>query len=150
MPRTPDRNDKGTHMAKDTVRYPERVVDRIDSLVEDGVFESKSEFHRFAAEYVLFLLDEEYDPAMFSFDELRTELALDDARVDAAAAVGDGGTPFLEAAIAVRRHGLRGEYEAAETFIDDHYDPVDRESLLLDELLDQYRDDEGAADGGSV
>jgi Arc/MetJ-type ribon-helix-helix transcriptional regulator len=127
-------------MAKDTVRYPDQVVERIDRLVDDGVFESKSEFHRFAAEYVLFLLDEGYDPEMFSFDELRTELALDDARVDAAAAVGDGGRPFLEAAIAVRRHGLRGEYEAAERYIDDQYDPVDRESLLLDELLGRYRD----------
>lgn len=126
-------------MAKDTVRYPEQVVERIDALVEDGVFESKSEFHRFAAEYVLFLLDEGYDPAMFSFDELRTELALDEARTDAAA-VGDGGTHFLEAAITVRRHGLRGEYDDAEAFIDDHYDLIDRESLLLDELLDQYRD----------
>jgi len=133
-------------MAKDTVRYPDRVVERIDSLVEDGVFESKSEFHRFAAEYVLFLLDEGYDPAMFSFDELRTELALDDARIDAGAAVGDGGTPFLEAAIAVRRHGLRGEYETAETYIDEHYDPVDRESLLLDELLDTHRDGERSGD----
>jgi len=36
-------------MAKDTVRYPDDVVTEIDALVDDGMFESKSEFYRFSA-----------------------------------------------------------------------------------------------------
>ncbi|WIV67573.1 ribbon-helix-helix domain-containing protein [Natrialbaceae archaeon AArc-T1-2] len=129
-------------MAKDTVRYPDEVVDEIDALVEDGMFESKSEFYRFSAEYVLTLINPDHDVETFNFEEIRDELEIDVG--DHAAALGaDGGTLFLEAVITVRKHGLRGDYEAAERFIDTHYDATDQECLILEELLGTYRNGTG-------
>ncbi len=125
-------------MAKDTVRYPDEVVDEIDALVEDGMFESKSEFYRFSAEYVLTLINPDHDVKTFNFDEIKTEL--DITREDHAKALGtDGGTFFLDAVITVRKHGLRGNFEAAERFIDTHYDSTDQECIILEELLGTYR-----------
>jgi Arc/MetJ-type ribon-helix-helix transcriptional regulator len=126
---------KGFGMAKDTVRYPDAVVDQIDALVDDGMFESKSEFYRFSAEYVLTLVDPDHDVETFNFDEIKAELDIPEETESAA----DGGTFFLEAVITVRKHGLRGNYEAAEQFIDDHYEPTDQECLVLEELLGTYR-----------
>ena len=131
-------------MAKDTVRYPDEVVEQIDALVEDGMFESKSEFYRFSAEYVLTLIHDDHDVKTFNFDEIKSELEIDD-RLRPEAVDADGGTFFLDAVITVRRHGLRGDYEAAERFIDEHYEPTDQECLILEELLGTYR---GGADAG--
>ncbi|OVE86199.1 CopG family transcriptional regulator [Natronolimnobius baerhuensis] len=125
-------------MAKDTVRYPDAVVDEIDALVDDGMFESKSEFYRFSAEYVLTLVNAEHEVETFNFDEIKSEL--DISRADHAKALGtDGGTFFLDAVITVRKHGLRGDYEAAERYIDTHYDSTDQECIILEELLGTYR-----------
>ena len=123
-------------MAKDTVRYPDHVVAAIGEHVADGVFESKSEFYRFAAEYVLTLLAEEYEPQTFAFAELRRELAVDERR--RAEADEDAPEQFLETAAAVRQAALRGDPERAVDLIDGRYDPTDREALLLDELLATY------------
>jgi Arc/MetJ-type ribon-helix-helix transcriptional regulator len=127
-------------MTKDTVRYPDSLVEDIEALVDDGAFESKSEFYRFSAEYVLNLLDPDRDETTFSYRELTAELDIDDGAVPGLDA--DGGLPFLRAVVRVRQLGLRGEYDAAEEFIDANYEPTDRESLLLDELLGAYRGDD--------
>ncbi|RQH00396.1 CopG family transcriptional regulator [Natrarchaeobius oligotrophus] len=125
-------------MAKDTVRYPDEVVEEIDALVDDGMFESKSEFYRFSAEYVLSLINPEHNVKTFNFEEIKSELAISEA--DHARALGtDGGTFFLDAVITVRKQGLRGNYEAAERFIDTHYDASDQECIILEELLGTYR-----------
>ncbi|WP_247004954.1 ribbon-helix-helix domain-containing protein [Halosolutus gelatinilyticus] len=125
-------------MAKDTVRYPDEVVEQIDALVEDGMFESKSEFYRFSAEYVLALIDPDHEVKTFNFEEIKSELAISEE--DHAKALGtDGGTFFLDAVITVRKQGLRGNYEAAERFIDIHYDETDQECIILEELLGTYR-----------
>ncbi|AGB38963.1 CopG family transcriptional regulator [Natronococcus occultus] len=124
-------------MAKDTVRYPDAVVDQIDALVDDGMFESKSEFYRFSAEYVLTLVDPDHDVETFNFEEIKAEL---DIPEESDGADADADSFLLEAIITVRKHGLRGDYEAAEGFIDDHYEPTDRECLILEELLGTYRD----------
>ncbi|ELY48887.1 ribbon-helix-helix domain-containing protein [Natronolimnohabitans innermongolicus] len=125
-------------MAKDTVRYPDEVVEAIDELVDDGMFESKSEFYRFSAEYVLTLVNNNHDVKTFNFDEIKSEL--DISQADHAKALGaDGGTFFLDAVITVRKHGLRGDYEAAERFIDTHYESTDQECIILEELLGTYR-----------
>ena len=132
-------------MAKDTVRYPDAVVDEIDALVEQGVFESKSEFYRFSAEYVLALVDDDWEPETFNYGELKDELDLDDEPVLIGA---DGGRDFLNAVITVRQHGLRNDFEAAERFIDDNYDPAARPGMILEELLGTYRAGaDGSADG---
>lgn len=125
-------------MAKDTVRYPDEVVEAIDELVDDGMFESKSEFYRFSAEYVLTLISADHEVETFNFDEIKSEL--DITEQDHAKALGaDGGTFFLDAVITVRKHGLRGDYEAAERFIDTHYDSTAQECIILEELLGTYR-----------
>ena len=126
-------------MAKDTVRYPDDVVDQIDALVEDGMFESKSEFYRFSAEYVLTLINADHEVKTFNFDEIKSEL--DISEEDHMKALGtDGGTFFLDAVITIRKQGLRGNYEAAERFIDSHYEPTDQECIILEELLGTYRE----------
>ena len=125
-------------MAKDTVRYPDDVVAEIDALVEDGMFESKSEFYRFSAEYVLTLINTDHEPETFNFDEIKAELDIDET-AHAKALGTDGGTFFLDAVITVRKYGLRGNYEAAERFIDTHYEATDQECLILEELLGTYR-----------
>lgn len=127
-------------MAKDTVRYPDDVVEEIDTLVEDGMFESKSEFYRFSAEYVLTLINPEHDAETFNFDEIKSELNIEDRDHPEAVFGTDGGTFFLDAVITVRKYGLRGNYEAAERFIDSHFEPTDQECLILEELLGTYRD----------
>ena len=126
-------------MAKDTVRYPDDVVESIDALVDDGMFESKSEFYRFSAEYVLTLINPDHEVETFNFDEIKSELHIEE--VNHVEALGtDGGTFFLDAIITVRKHGLRGNYEDAERFIDTHYEPTDQECIILEELLGTYRD----------
>ncbi|MFC7215548.1 CopG family transcriptional regulator [Saliphagus sp. GCM10025334] len=129
-------------MAKDTVRYPDDVVEAIDNLVDDGMFESKSEFYRFSAEYVLTLINPEHEVETFNFDEIKSELNIDrPARSEEVGA--DGGTFFLDALITVRKYGLRGNYEDAEDFIDMHYEPTDQECLVLEEVLGTYRERSG-------
>lgn len=129
-------------MAKDTVRYPDEVVDEIDALVEDGVFESKSEFYRFSAEYVLTLVNDDWEPETFNYGEIRDELDLQEEPVLLGA---DGGRDFLNAVITVRQFGLRGDFAEAEQFIDENYEATDRPGMILEELLRTYRD---GADGG--
>lgn len=130
-------------MAKDTVRYPDDVVEEIDSLVEDGMFESKSEFYRFSAEYVLTLVNPDHEVETFNFDEIKSELNIAETERPPLANT-DGGMFFLESVIAVRKQGLRGNYEAAERFIDTHYDQTDQECLILEELLGTYRQEADA------
>jgi len=90
-------------------------------------------------EYVLTLIDSDHDIKTFNFDEIKSELDISDR--DHAKALGaDGGTFFLDAVINVRKHGLRGNYEAAERFIDTHYDETDQGCIILEELLGTYRD----------
>jgi len=124
-------------MTKETVRYPDEVVDAVEDVIEDGVFESKSEFYRFSAEYVLDSLVEDYDPETLDYDEIVADLR-EHHDLDA------GGVPetdgaFLATLLAVRKQGLRGEYEAAEGEIDDRYEATEVEAVVLEELLDAYR-----------
>ena len=131
-------------MVKSTVRFPESVVEEIESLVEAENFESKSEFYRFASEYVLQRISEDYEPHMVDFDSVKAELIPDDPQTigrEADAEVDPGaGIPFLESAAMVRKYAFRGNFADAEDFIDHHYDPGERDAMLLEELLDLYRE----------
>ncbi|MFC4448300.1 transcriptional regulator [Halorussus aquaticus] len=122
-------------MVKSTVRFPEPVVEEIEALVEDGVVESKSEFHRFCSEYVLAQLDPEFEPETLDFEELEAQLIRDST----GPSEGDG-ISFLESVLFIRKHALRGNVQDAEDFIDHHYDPHDRDAVLLEELLSFYHD----------
>ena len=124
-------------MVKSTVRFPEAVMDRVEEMVEDDVFSSKSEFQRFAVEYVLSELGE-YEAEMVDFEEIRGELFepgpattdADDAELNEA---------FYENAARVRQYAVRGDIETAEEYIDTAYPVTDPRCLLLDDLLDAYR-----------
>jgi len=129
-------------MVKNTVRFHEDVVDEIEGLVEDGVLESKSEFYRFASEYVLQRISEEYEPHMVDYDSVRAELVPDDPRtIGGESGIEAGsGIPFLDSAAMVRKYALRGNFVDAEDFIDHHYEAGERDAMLLEELLDLYRE----------
>lgn len=135
-------------MTKETVRFPDGLVDRIRSAVDDSeLFESRSEFHRVSSELLLDLLDPDHEPTNFSYRELRTEieaeLGVDLAGTPTLASEGDDGDDgeFLAAYIDVRRRALGGDLAGAREEIDRRYDPTDPEALLLDEVVGQYREE---------
>ncbi len=128
-------------MVKNTVRFHEDVVDEIEGLVDDGVLESKSEFYRFASEYVLQRITEGYEPHMVDYDSVKAELGPDAPQTVGASGLDAGpGVPFLDSAAMVRKYALRGEFMDAEDFIDHHYEAGEPDAMLLEELLDLYRE----------
>lgn len=126
-------------MVKSTVRFPEPVVDEIESIVDDGAFESKSEFYRFATDYVLAQIRDSYEPQTIDFQEIESE-------VMPAGPTESEELPFLESLALVRKFALRGELADAEDFIDHHYAAGDRHAILLEEYLDSFRSAAEAAD----
>jgi Arc/MetJ-type ribon-helix-helix transcriptional regulator len=121
-------------MVQETVRYSDSVVETVQSLVEEGTFNHKSEFYRFATELLLDQLDEEYEPEMVSYD------ALSEATQQSTHSTSDqpDRSMFYQSAIVVRRHARCEEITAAEEHIDRHYPPERGEYLLLEALLDYY------------
>jgi hypothetical protein len=124
-------------MVKDTVRYPDAVVEEIETLVTETPLESKSEFYRFSAELALGLIDPDYEPEMFHFEDLTEELGIEPVQ-ESTTSTGD--SALLEALITVRKHCLRGDFETAEAYVDDNFVDIDREPMVLEEVLSMYRD----------
>ncbi len=122
-------------MVKHTVRFPKVVVDEISSTVEDGVFESKSEFHRFATDYVLHQTVDGYEPETIDYEQIKEEVlpqSDDDDQFNEE-------LPFFESVVIVRKYALRGEVSDAEDFLDHHYGPGHPHAMILEELLNAYR-----------
>lgn len=134
-------------MTKETVRFPDGLVDRIREAVDDSeLFESRSEFHRVSSELLLDLLDPDHEPTNFSYRELRTEIEAE-LGVDLAGApslTDDGGggdeSAFFTAYVEVRRRALGGDLAGAREVIDRRYDPTDPEALLLEEVVGHHRE----------
>lgn len=126
-------------MVKSTVRFSEAVIDRIDELVEDGVFSNKSEFQRFATELLLTEI-EDYEPEMLDFEELRDE-ALPSGAVIGHGNRQDNPSEFFRTATRVRQFAVRGDIAAATEVIDTQYPPSDPRCMILDDILDTYRQD---------
>ena len=141
-------------MVKNTVRFHEDVVEEIEGLVAEGVLESKSEFYRFASEYVLQRISEDYEPHMVDYDSVKAELDPDGPRTIGREGEIDAdpgsGIPFLDSAAMVRKYALRGNFADAEDFIDHHYDPGERDAMLLEELLDLYRESRRSGEADAV
>ena len=125
-------------MVKSTVRFPEAVMDRVEEMVEDDVFSSKSEFQRFAVEYVLSELGE-YEAEMVDFEEIRSELFVSEPARTNGHEDAELNEAFYENAARVRQYAIRGDIETAEEYIDTAYPVTDPRCLLLDDLLDAYR-----------
>lgn len=127
------------YVVKSTVRFPESVMDRVEEMVDEGVFSSKSEFQRFAVEFVLSEIDQ-YDPEMVDFEELRAEAFADGASAERSTPPSEEAEQFYEDAARVRQFAVRGEIATAEEYIDTTYPVTDPRCLLLDEFLDAYRE----------
>jgi len=127
-------------MVKSTVRFPESVVGEIESLVEDGRFESKSEFYRFSTDYVLNQVLDDYEPETIDYREIKAEV-MPEREQTLGAERDNEGPPFLESVSFVRKLALRGKFNDAEDFIDHQYAAGDRHAILLEEILRLYRSD---------
>jgi len=125
-------------MVKSTVRFPESVVDEIESLVEAEQFESKSEFYRFSSDHVLDQMVDGYDPATIDYEDIKAEV-LPDPSHEIGGDAGADHPPFFESVSFVRKLALRGNFSDAEDFIDHQYTPSDRHAILLEEILQLYR-----------
>lgn len=129
-------------MGKETVRYSDALVARIEELVgESAVFESKSEFHRFASDFLLGVLEPDHESSVLGFDDIREDLEAESgvSLQSDDVATGDGDVPFLHSYLQVRRSLLHGDVAEARAYVDETYDIADREALLLDELIGRYR-----------
>jgi hypothetical protein len=60
-------------MVKSTVRFPQEVLDKVEQVVEEGTCSNKSEFQRFAVEYVLSKAAD-HDPDIVDFDKICTDI----------------------------------------------------------------------------
>jgi Arc/MetJ-type ribon-helix-helix transcriptional regulator len=130
-------------MVKSTVRFPESVVDEIESLVEAEKFESKSEFYRFSSDYVLNEMLDDYEPTTIDYEEIRSEVMPAAEREIGADLDADADhPPFFESVAFVRKLAMRGNYSDAEDFIDHQYTPSDRHAILLEEILRLYRSED--------
>lgn len=121
-------------MVQETVRFSDYIVNEVDELVQEGMFEHKSEFYRFATEMLLDSMREDYSPEMLNYDAIaeKTRQQLDSPSNES------DGSMFYNSAIVVRRYARRGEINAAEEYIDTHYPTEGGEYLLLEALLDYY------------
>ena len=113
-------------------------MDRVEEMVEDDVFSSKSEFQRFAVEYVLSELGE-YEAEMVDFEEIRSELFVSEPARTNGHEDAELNEAFYENAARVGQYAIRGDIETAEEYIDTAYPVTDPRCLLLDDLLEAYR-----------
>ncbi len=125
-------------MVKSTVRFSETVMDRVEELVEGETFSSKSEFQRFAVEFVLSEIDD-YEPEMLDFEDVRDEVFADNTPQRREEFVPEDDAEFYQIAARVRQFAIRSEIETARDLIDTHYPATDPRSLLLDDIVETYR-----------
>ena len=126
-------------MVKSTVRFSEAVMDRVEELVSGETFSSKSEFQRFAVEYVLSEIDD-YEPEMLDFDDVREQVFPKQTLVREAEPTGEPGTKFYHVTARVRQFAIRGDIETARELIDTHYSSSDPRCMLLDDVVEAYRE----------
>ena len=136
-------------MVKSTVRFSETVMERVEELVSGETFSSKSEFQRFAVEFVLSEIDD-YEPEMLDFEDVRNEVFPEDSPHRGQEFVPEDDAEFYQIAARVRQFAIRGEIETARDLIDTHYPATDPRSLLLDDIVETYRAREQADAGLAV
>ena len=113
---------------------------KVEQMVEEGVCSNKSEFQRFAVEYVLFKATN-HDPSVVGFDEIWTDIFPE--QTEEHMMHGESGSieddSFIQIATRVRQFGRRGKMNTAEEYIDTHYPVSDPRSMLLGDILASYR-----------
>ena len=112
-------------------------MDRVEELVSGDQFSSKSEFQRFAVEYVLSEIDD-YEPEMLDFEDVRDEVFPDHA-LGREEPEGEGDGEFYQVAARVRQFALRGEVDTARELIDTQYPATDPRAMVLDDIIETYR-----------
>lgn len=139
-------------MVQETIRFSEGMTEKVDELLDQGVFETKSEFYRFAAETLLVSLNDDYQPDMVDYERhqqsVRNAVEDDDGEFDTVcgdvAKNGEGDNEdeclFYTSAITIRRLAREGDIDSAKEYIDDNYTKERGELLLLEALLDYYTD----------
>lgn len=128
-------------MVKSTVRFPEQMMEQIEQAVDDETFTSKSEFQRFAVEYLL-SKGYGYEPKMTGYEEIREEVISADViqQAEQSDTVDNG---FYKHMTQVHRFATRGEIETAREYIDTQYAVTDPRRLLLDEFLAGFTGTQG-------
>jgi Arc/MetJ-type ribon-helix-helix transcriptional regulator len=126
-------------MVKSTVRFPETVMDHVEEMVEEGSFSSKSEFQRFAVEYVLSEVTD-YDPEIVGFEEMCAETVRNGPVIPEAESTMEAEDGFMDVAARVRQLAVRGDVATATEYVDTHYPPTDPRNILLEDFLTAYRD----------
>ena len=124
-------------MVKSTVRFSDAVMDRVEELVEGETFSSKSEFQRFAVEFVLSEVDD-YEPEMLDFEDVRDDVFPDDSAFSGET-VPEPGAEFYQIAARVRQFAIRGEIDTARELIDTQYPATDPRAMVLDDIIETYR-----------
>jgi Arc/MetJ-type ribon-helix-helix transcriptional regulator len=123
-------------MVKSTVRFPEEVLEIVQQHIDEGAFANKSEFQRFAVEYLLVQLEDDYEPLLEEFDEIRGE-ALGPTAPEATEYIDDAdSSDFLRTAGRVRQCAVRGDLETARELIDTRYPPSSPKAMLLDLVVE--------------
>jgi Arc/MetJ-type ribon-helix-helix transcriptional regulator len=112
-------NLKTSHIvSKQTVRFPDEVVESVESHVGDEEFTSISEFHR------------------FEYKEIkRSTVYTGDTTTPQGVGRADERGEFLQTAGRVRQYALRGDIETAYELIDNRYDPSSPMSMFLDLIV---------------
>jgi len=114
-------------------------MDHVEEMVEEGSFSSKSEFQRFAVEYVLSEVTD-YDPEIVDFEEMCAETVRDGPVIPEAESTPQAEHGFMAVAARVRQLAVRGDVATGTEYVDTHYPPTDPRSILLEDLLTTYRD----------
>jgi Arc/MetJ-type ribon-helix-helix transcriptional regulator len=114
-------------------------MDHVEEMVEEGSFSNKSEFQRFAVEYVLSEVTD-YDPEIVGFEEMCAETVRDGPVIPEAESTLQAEHGFMDVAARVRQLAVRGDVATATEYVDTHYPPTDPRSILLEDLLTAYRD----------
>ncbi len=93
-------------------------------MVEEGTCSNKSEFQRFAVEYVLSKATD-HDPDIITFDDIRTEIFAEQTEgegdIPTAEPTSAGDDTFIQVATRVRQFGRREQIQTAEEYIDTQF-----------------------------
>lgn len=127
-----------TCMVKRTIRFPEAMTGEVGTLVDDGPFESKSEFYRFASDFLLDATIDDYEPKTIDYEDIKSELINDAGRHTSNETLSEE-LSFFQSFVTVRRMVLRGKISDAEDFIDHHYPATHPHALMLEWVIHELR-----------